>query len=434
MKKIIFAIALIIGFGQTTTPIFAQKTKVLECQPKKKPKWVNSLVKDYIIVVASSSSLEDAQEKALIKVKEHIISSVADNIASTSEHSLTENIKTGDMSITETYKVVTKTRAADIPFIKGISLNQVEEYYWEKVKESNGTTNYYYHIKYPFSEFQLKKLIMEYERADRQLTEQLNGLIAKIEETNSIEELIQTHTEIKTLSKSFIDVDTRKSQSNVAMSKISQMLKNVSIETINATLGEIRFSLILGDKVMTTTAQPKAKSDCARITNIKANGNEWVVNYTYDECYDDPNNKIVVECRNQFGKSSREYFFNIKADMVDIFVNNDINFTGGDDNGTELTNVECFIPIVSKYDSPFIIEKVVLNIGKESPIIIENINTQYSGKGNHNLKLIINQSINKTNYSAKTTSFLRGTIFYKSVKSGEVLTYKLHNQRFTTSW
>ena len=124
MRKILIALALLVGFGMVNQT-YAQKAKVLEHQPKKKPAWVNTLVKDYIIVVASSNTLEDAQEKALIKVKEHIISSVADNISSTSEYILTEDTKSGDMSITENYKVATKTRAADIPFIKVISVNQV---------------------------------------------------------------------------------------------------------------------------------------------------------------------------------------------------------------------------------------------------------------------------------------------------------------------
>ncbi len=414
-------------------PTCTTAQKVLEQQPKKKPAWVNSVVKNYIIATASSTTLEDAQEKAMIKVKEQIISSVADNISSKSEHTLVEDTKNGDMSISETYKVVTKTRAADIPFIKGISVSQIEEYYWEKVKQSNGIV-YYYHVKYPFSEVQLKKLVMEYERADRQLTEQLNSLIASIDEATSVEQLQKTHAEIKALSSSFIDVDTRKSRCDVAMTSITQMLKSLSIETVSASLGEIRFTLNIGDKIYTSGTRPKAKSNCALITEITPNNDEWVLTYEYDECYDDASNKIDVEFRTQFGKAQHEYKFDIKADKVDIFVNNDINFTSGQADGDNIVDCKCFIPITSKYDSPFIIEKVILNFGSEAPIIVDNIDAKFAGKGSHNLNLHISQMLDKSVYNNKKFQTLRGTIFYKSVKTGETSTYRLYNQRYTTDW
>lgn len=414
--------------------VSAQKAKVLESQPKKQPAWVNSLVKDYIVISASSNTLDDAREKAIVKVKEQIITSVADNVSTKSEYSISEDNKTGDMKITESYKVATKTRAADIPFIKGISLNQVEEYYWAKVKESDGRINYYYHVKYPFSEFQLKKLVMEYEKNDRELTNQLNSLIAKIDETNSIDELQQLHSEINALSKSFIDVDSRLRKSEVAMAKITEMLKSVSIETVSATLGEIRFTVNIGSKVMKTSAQPRTKSNCAKITEVKASDLEWVVKYTYSECYDDPDNKITVESRNQFGKANHEYFFNIKSESIDVFVKDEINFTAGTDDGTSVVNSKCYIPVVSKYDAPFTIVKVVLNFGNEAPIIIDNVNASFSGKGNHDLNLTVAQSLDKSIYTAKKYPMVGGTIYFKSDKTGEQMSYRLYNQRITTNW
>ncbi len=428
MKKILIALALLVGFGMVNQT-YAQKAKVLEHQPKKKPAWVNTLVKDYIIVVASSNTLEDAQEKALIKVKEHIISSVADNISSTSEYTLTEDTKSGDMSITENYKVATKTRAADIPFIKGISVNQVEEYYWEKVSEK-GKITFYYHMKYPFTEFQLKKLIMEYERADRELTQQLEGFLARIDDAESIEELNQLSTEIKALSKSFIDVDNRKTKCNVAVSKISQIIKNVSIEAVGTSLGEIRFSLYTNGRIIKTSVTPKVKSNCAKINDIKPDGSEWVVRYSVDECYDDPDNKITVRC----GNASKDFWFNVKENSVEIFVNSDINLTGGTDNGETIEGCNCFIPVVSKYDSPFVIEKVVLNFGNESPIIIENIGQRFSGKGNHDLNLTISKQLDKSVYSQKKYPMVKGTIFYKAVSSNENNAYRIYNNRITTEW
>ena len=54
MKKILIALSLLMGLGFNQA--YAQKTKVLEHQPKKKPAWVNTLVKDYVITVGTGSS------------------------------------------------------------------------------------------------------------------------------------------------------------------------------------------------------------------------------------------------------------------------------------------------------------------------------------------------------------------------------------------
>jgi hypothetical protein len=411
----------------------AQKRKVKESSERKQPAWVNGLEKGYVIAVASSTGLEDAQQKCLAKVKEQIISSVAENIQTSSEYFRSEQTQNNNSQYAESFQTATKTRAADIPYIKGISLTNVEAFYWEQVEEPAGL-KYYYHMKYPFSQAQLKMLIMEFEKADRALTEQLEGLLAKIDVMESLEEMSQTEKELKALSEGFIDVDPRRDKANVGIAKLKDMMKNVSVETINNTLGEVRMSLRIGDRVVTTSRKPKIRSNCAKITDVRSKGREWVVSYTYDECYEDPDNSIVAEFLTAYGKASSTFYFNINAEKIDIFVNNAINLSGGNDLGTEIAGVNCNIPLTSKYSTPFIIEKVILNFGNEAPVIIDNLNQEFSGEGKHDLKLQIDQALAKDVYAAKKYPMIKGTIHYKSVKTGEKSIYKMYNQDITTSW
>ncbi len=421
MKKIIIVVLILsLGFN---LPISAQKTKVLESSSKKKPEWVGGVAKDFVIAISSSSTLEDAQQKALAKVKEQIISSVAENIQTSSDFYRNESIKNNNTDFTENFTTSTKTRAANIPFVKGISITKVEEFYWEKVKEGE-KIKYYYHLKYPFTQAQLKKLIDEYEKADKALTVQLEGLLNSIPTMESCETMSQTIQELGALAEGFIDVDPRKDKANVGIVKLKDILKNISIETVNSTLGEIRVALRVGDLTVSTSRKPKVRSNCAKITDVKSKGTEWIITYTYDECYDDPDNAINISFRNAYGKTVQDYYFNVNADKIDIFVNNDINFTDS----------KCQIALTSKYESAFIIEKVIFNFGKEAPIIIENINKSFEGKGNHNLDLDIQQELNKEIYSAKAFPMIKGTIHYKSVKTGEQSVYKMFNQNITTSW
>ena len=212
------------------------------------------------------------------------------------------------------------------------------------------------------------------------------------------------------------------------------MMKNVSVETINNTLGEVRMSLRIGDRMVTTSRKPKVRSNCAKITDVRSKGREWVVSYSYDECYEDPENSIVAEFLTAYGKASSTFYFNINAEKIDIFVNNDINLSGGNDLGTEIEGVNCNIPLTSKYATPFVIEKVILNFGNEAPVIIDNLNQEFSGEGKHDLTFQIDQVLAKDVYTAKKYSMIKGTIHYKSVKTGEKSIYKMYNQDITTSW
>jgi len=244
----------------------------------------------------------------------------------------------------------------------------------------------------------------------------------------------QTVKELEALAEGFIDVDPRKDKANVGIAKLKEMLKNFSIETVNTTLGEIRLILKVGEKTVTTSRKPNVKSNCAKITDVRSKSPEWIITYTYDECYDDPDNVIKVEFMGSIGRAKGEYTFNINAEKIDIFVNNDINISGGNDSGTEVSGANCIISLTSKYSSAFEIEKVILNFGKEAPVIIDNINKKFEGEGKHDLNITINQALAKDIYSAKANPMIKGTIHYKSVKTGEKSIYKMYNQKITTGW
>lgn len=434
MRNLTKAIALVILLTSTAFGVLAQKkAKIIDSSAKKKPAWVNTLVKDYIIVTASSNTLEDAQEKALAKVKERIISSVAENIQTESEYFRSETVHNNDADFKEKFETATKTRAADIPFIKGISLSKVDAFYWEK-ESFKDNIKFYYHIKYPFNAAQLKKLIYEFEKADQELTDRLNSLLKKAENIESLEMMSQTEKELQALSDGFLDVDPRKDKANVGIAKLKDMMKNFSIETVSSTLGEIHVVLKVGEQTITTARKPKVTSNCAKIVEVKSKTPEWIIKYNYDECYDDPDNSVNIIFRSAYGKAKNEYFFNINADKIDIFVNDDINISGGEDNGIEIKNATGTISLTSKYDSGFTIEKIILNFGKEAPIIIDNINQTYTGKGKHTLSFTIPQSLNKDIYNSRSYDMIKGSIHYKSVKTGEKSIYKMFNQNITTSW
>jgi hypothetical protein len=94
------------------------------------------------------------------------------------------------------------------------------------------------------------------------------------------------------------------------------------------------------------------------------------------------------------------------------------------------------LTLVSKYDSPIEILKVTLEIKGAAPVIIENVGQTISGKGNHDLKLRVDESIPKqiTTSIGKTNAVLSGYIQYKNQVTGESMTYRVYSHKYTTSW
>ncbi len=431
MKKIIIAITfLTLAFSYN--PTFAQKKrKVLDKSEKHAPSWVNGLEKDYIIVVGSGSDINQAQQNALNKVKERIVTSIAENIKTSSEYNKKEVTANNVSNFFENYETKTKTKSADISYIKGISLSKADAYYWEKVRESNNTIRYYYNIKYPFNQFRLKRLIMEYEKADKKLTEQLTAITDNINNITSIEEIIKDIKELQSLRTSFID--QRKNTADLGIIQLKSKLKSIAIVPVDNTLGQIVYSLKIGDKIVTTAQKPRVTSKCAKIISTLNNQDTWTINYDYSNCYDDPDNCVKVEYNFSGVKIKNKFNFNINANKIEIFIHDDINLSALEQNDSTVTRTKCNLVIVSKYDSPFTIEKVILKWKGLAPVIIGDVNEEFQGKGNHDLELTIEQPLNKEKYSAKKQNLISGSIQYTS-PSGEKRTYKLFNQQITTDW
>ncbi|PLX17239.1 MAG: hypothetical protein C0599_14030 [Salinivirgaceae bacterium] len=135
MKKIahiMLIAALLFAFAPIQTKA---QMKFDESSQRKAPKWVNGLVKDYIIIVGTGSDLEKAKEDALVRIKEKIIRAVAENVVFESKMTRKEDMLNNLSSYAENYESTTQSKSADVSFVKGISLNKAEEFYWEKLKD-----------------------------------------------------------------------------------------------------------------------------------------------------------------------------------------------------------------------------------------------------------------------------------------------------------
>jgi hypothetical protein len=402
----------------------------------RKPGWINGVEKDFIIVSGSGATINDAQNSALMIIKERIVSSVADNVKATSTMQTEEtNTNKSVYGFFEKYSSQVTSQSAKVPYLQGISLSNANEFYWEKMLDKKtGKSFYEYHIKYPFPEFELKKLVSDFKFRDKQLTDNLDRIEEEAETVTSIEQIESNLDELKALQGAF--VDARLDRVNTVSARYRGLFKAVELTEIENSLGLLKFTLRLNDRIISTVKKPTVTSECARINGTKNNITDWEISYNYDNCYEDPENNILVSFRFGNAAVSKKFYFNVAANKAAIFVNEAIQLVKTEEDADNILSFNCLITTVSRYDTPLTVQKVTLEIKGIAPVIIEDINQDFSGKGNHTLKLVVNSTLGKlaTTSAGKSYPVVSGSIQYKNQATGEILSYKMYNQKYSTSW
>ena len=148
---------------------YAQKAqyKVEESSAKKMPEWVMSTEKDYLIVTATGGDIEEAKAAVIESVKRQIAQSIATRIVAESNLQ-TSAFESGDsFSKSQSLETSVMSRTAKLPFIGEISLSKAADYYWERrYYRSTGRYDYFYAVKYPFSDFEMRQLVTDYQLYD----------------------------------------------------------------------------------------------------------------------------------------------------------------------------------------------------------------------------------------------------------------------------
>jgi hypothetical protein len=428
-----FNILLIAILSLSFVPVEAQK--VVESSERRAPKWINGLEKDYIIIVGTGSDVEKAKEDALIRIKEKIIRSVAENVQFESKMTRKEDMMNNISNYAENYESTTKSQASDVSFVKGIALNKAEEFYWEVLKNKDTDAIIaHYHVKYPFSEMELKKLVMAFEKMDRELSNQLNGILDDIPNMASVERMEGAIKELTQLEERFFG--PRKDQAATGISRIKTRLKSITVHPEINKLGEIVYSLRVGDQIVTASKKPNVfnPGNCATITNVEPTKSGWKIIYDPQYCYEDPNNKITVRHAIRYNNLSHDFHFDINDNKVEVFMHSDILMNAGNVEGDVAKDITMVFNLTSEFDSPFIIERITLKYDRVSPISFDNINKTFSGKGDHELKLTLDKDLSVEEYSSKNTPMVNGLIHYSSKDSGEKFTYKLYKHTVTTNF
>jgi hypothetical protein len=409
--------------------------KVIEKSRKKKPAWVNAVMDDYIIVTGRGKTIDEAKSKVTGLIRNEIMNAVAVYVSSETEMT-TENInKNNVINTIEKYKNTSTVQTGDIPSLKGISLNKAEDFYWEKLKDKkNKGVTVAYHVLYPFSKRELRKLVNEFENKDREMTEKLNSIVEHIDEISSIDEIYMDIKELEQLLNYFIDKQ-RTERTKMGIVRLKEMLKSIEIVPLENEPGTIVYTFKIGDKFYSSSKKPTYKnSECINIISKTSEGYKQIIKYSYEDCYEYDQNQITVKYKFGNNRLEKTFYINTTKDKIKVYIKGAIIFTKQDETDDKITKSKCEISLFSKYDASFKVQKVELKWKGMPKVVIDGINASFEGKGAHTLVFEINQPLDKTKTSSENAPYINGTIFIESLKTNEVSIYQFYNQNTDTDW
>lgn len=303
--------------------------KVVESSERKVPAWVGAVGDGFYVVSAPGKTLEEAKNNCLVELKRQIINSVAQNIKSSSQNTI--NQSTVDNSIVEyieNFSSSFATRGAEIPFLGGISLSDVDAYYWEKQvqkgdKRTPDVVSYSYSIRYPFSSAKLKGLVLRFREQDQLMEDKLvaaerfSGAFSSVSASGSssdssapvfsTEDIDRTIGELLMVKDYFFD-DLRSARTDRQLGSCRAMYRMVKPVLRSVSAGRMEIELLLGDKVISSSQKPTLRSNCAtQLSGVMRDG-VLVVSYDTMGCVSAEENYVEVIYR--FGGNAvKERFY-----------------------------------------------------------------------------------------------------------------------------
>lgn len=290
--------------------------KVEESSARNMPEWVNSVERDFLIATASGGDIEEAKAAVIENVKKQIAQSIATRIVSESSLTTSAYQSGSDFSKTQNLESSILSRTAKLPFIGEISLSKAADYYWERrYYRSTGRYEYFYAVKYPFSEFEMKKLVMEYQEHDRGLNEKIADYQAGIDFVTSIEEISETLNSLRAFQDEFDVQDLRFNQVQSIANQYRQLYDQITIDWFQEKKGVAVVSLSLAGRSISTSQRPQIKSNCASQISSSYEGNTLVIKYNDEYCYEDDQNWIEVRFRAGNKYISGKIYFKNNVDI-----------------------------------------------------------------------------------------------------------------------
>lgn len=435
MKIIISLFCLIVmsvsGYAQT---------KVLESSSKKAPEWLNTAVDGSLVVTVTANTLADAQSKALSEIFERIIQAVASNVAVTSKNEISEVNVNGQIDSKDVFNRISKMKSANLPFLKGVSLSNVEDIYWQKLRNKSTLVEYYeYSVKYPFTKAEQDKLIAEFEKLDAEKVAQYEELEQKINEIESVEEIGDCIAQLNALIEYFFD-EVRQSQAEALQKRYKMLYDALTVTGTFIESGKYKCQLLLDGNPINVSVAPKVLSNCAgQLAALPSDGG-FIISYNAVDCLPEEDNYLDITFRINGKKLEHKAFLSeesgvgsasfsvvpegkliLMADSVDV-------------GSRTITGINIRLTLNNRGGLPFGLKSIEIHIPEISaPIVFDDIDNVYTTKGIVQVKAKAEGHFTVKEDKGTSVSLVQGAISFVNPQTGEVERKRI-SLPYVTNW
>ena len=260
-----------------------------------KPEWVGKgSVKDYIIVQSDKPTLEEAKSDAMQKVRAEIAASVATNVMRT-VNSYTQKVVDGNESQTNaTMSIESTSKIAKMPAIQGVSITKADTYQELFRNKKTGEVYYNIYVKYPFSQFDLVELVTAYELHEKEIDERIKGFEDGLDNIESVEQIDASILALNALEGELGADDARTITIEGIVKRYNKIYDNIIVDVVNKSKNKVTVRLVYNGSTITTSQKPRTSSNCATQFTVKSEGNNTVISFDSEYCYDQDDNYIEV--------------------------------------------------------------------------------------------------------------------------------------------
>lgn len=273
------------------------------------PKWVGGTEQGFLIVSGEGGDLETAKDVAFMAVQKEILLSIAAEVKANTSHTLVDETRNNSSDIASLYMSKIETKGANIPFLQRVTKSHIADSYWEKLKD--GQRIYFrYHIKYPFSKFDLEYLVDAFNEQERKLDEQVQTFADDdFTAYNSIEEMTARVSELRMFRKSLMDGDRRVATCGAILDRYTSLLGDITLRSIEVSREQVVFAPFFGGKQLTTNKKPSLKTNCLTQMAYATQDGLCVVDFDFaTACYPDEQNYLEVVFAVDSKKISQKFF------------------------------------------------------------------------------------------------------------------------------
>ncbi|MFA7116486.1 MAG: hypothetical protein WC140_04555 [Bacteroidales bacterium] len=292
MKKI-----LLIGLTLLMClPLSAERYKVKETSHGKMPHWAKSVEENYLIITATGHTLADAQATVLAKLKQAMCESVATNIIAETEFKQSSVNENGVFNKKDEYRNKIHTETTKMSYLSNVTLAKVEDYYWERRQyKKTKKIEYFYAIKYPFTIFELKSLVINYEKLQQKLNNRLEELQNHTKAIESLEEISEKINKVKELQNEFAEKDNRYLQCDLLINNYRRLYEYITIKTKQVKPNQVTVVLEYENTILYSKQIPivTASWDAAKI-NVELQGYSVAITYDTKGSYSNDDNYLNI--------------------------------------------------------------------------------------------------------------------------------------------